>query len=234
MRCWRRLLRIPWGARRYKQSILMEINPEYSLEGQMLKLKLKYFGHLIQRTNSLVKTLMLENIEGQRKRGQERVRRLDSITDSTNMSLSKLQEIMKDKGSLVSCSPQSHKELDVTQWLSNNKTKMCLKEGMLMLLFPKGKRYKHHPRARHFCTKNSPAQNVHWPMVIRIPLSWSLFSGQDFEPSEPSCCSALTLGLHRKQPGRFPLDLRLQAGGFALLLSAFVLAYFHKAESYTW
>ena len=108
-------MRIPWGARRYKQSTLMEINPEYSLEGQMLKLKLKYFGHLIQRTNSLVKTLMLENIEGQRKRGQERVRRLDSITDSTNMSLSKLQEIMKDKGSLVSCSPQGHKELDVTQ-----------------------------------------------------------------------------------------------------------------------
>jgi len=108
-------LRIPWEARRSKQSTLKEINSEYSLEGLMLKLKLKYFGHLIQRANSLVKTLMLENIEGQRKRGQQRVRWLDSITDSTNMSLSKLQEIVKDKGSLVSCSPQGHKELDVTQ-----------------------------------------------------------------------------------------------------------------------
>ena len=81
----------------------------------MLKLKLKYFGHLIQRANSLEKTLMLGNIEGQRKRGQQEVRQLDSITDSMNMSLSKLQEIVKDKGSLVCFSPQGHKELDVTQ-----------------------------------------------------------------------------------------------------------------------
>ena len=94
-------MRIPWTARGSKQSILKKINPEYSLEGLMLKLKLKYFGHLIQRANSLEKTWMLGNIEGKKKRGQQRMRQLDSITASMDMSLSKLQEIVKDKGSLV-------------------------------------------------------------------------------------------------------------------------------------
>ena len=120
--CWRRLLRVPWTARRSNQSILKEISPECSLEGLMLKLKLQYFGHLMRRADSLEKTLMPGKIDGRRRRGRQRMRWLDGITDSMDMSLSKLQDLgawgsQDGWGSQACCSPWGCKELDtLSDW----------------------------------------------------------------------------------------------------------------------
>ena len=136
--CWRRLLRVPGTERRSNQSILKEINPKYSLEGLMLKLKCQYFGHLIWTADSLEKTLMLGKTEGKRRRGQQRMRWLDCITDSMDMNLSKLWEIAKDREAR---SVVVHGVIKSWTWVSNWTTKETLQplvfwRGQCWSLFP--------------------------------------------------------------------------------------------------
>ena len=116
--CWRRLLRVPWTARRSNQSILKKISPEYSLEGLMLKPKLQYFGHLMQRADSLEKTLMLGKIEGRRRRGWQRMRWLDGITDSMDVGFGWIPGVGDGQGGLACCSSRGRKESDTNEQLN--------------------------------------------------------------------------------------------------------------------
>ena len=126
--CWKRLLRVPWTARKSNQSFLKEINPEYSLEGMMLKLKLQYFGHLMRRADSLEKTLILGKTEGRRRRGWQRMRWLNSISDSIDMSLSKPQEMVEDRGA---CHAAVHGVAKSQTWLSDWTTTLFYIRGWL-------------------------------------------------------------------------------------------------------
>ena len=134
--CQRRLLRVAWTARRSNESVLKEISPEYPLEGLMLKLKLQYFGHLMQRADSLEKTLMLAKIEGRRRGGWQRMRWLDGIADSLDMSLSKLQEMVKDRLSLE-CAVHgvTKSQTWLSDWTELNWKPLSITES-IMLLFP--------------------------------------------------------------------------------------------------
>ena len=160
MWCWRRLLRVPWTARRSNQSILMEINPENSLEGLILMLKLQYFGHLMQRTDSFEKTLILGNTEGRRRRGWQRIKWLDGITDSMDVSLGELRELVMDREAwraAVRRVTESQKQL--SDWTELNWTDLPKK-----LVFPGGASGK-----EPTCQSKRHKKHGFYPWVRKIP-----------------------------------------------------------------